>query len=178
MSWFIKCLKQYADFSGRARRKEYWYFVLFAAIISVISYGLDWIFNTQITYPYFNSGWFSIIVGALLILPNLSVIVRRLHDVNKSAWFLVIILTLASILFYLFNFNNNSLTILIIAGFIYLIFDVWMIVLLVKDSFPGVNKWGPNPKGIGNEVSKPEVIPNTENVIVAEPDEKENNNIV
>ena len=163
MSWFIKCLKQYADFKGRARRKEYWYFVLFASIISLITYGLDWIFNTQITYPYFNSGWFNITVSVLLILPSLAVVVRRLHDVNKSAWFLVIVYIFVGIYFfsamrYMASPEKINMIILLVSAVVYFVFGIWFIVLMCLNSVPGVNKWGPNPKGIGNEVCAPEVI--------------------
>jgi len=205
MSWFIKCLKQYADFSGRARRKEYWYFVLFASIISLVTYGLDWIFNTQIAYPYFNSGWFNIIASVLLILPSFAVIVRRLHDVNKSAWFLVILYTLLGVYFFsamrlIANDELANIIIFLVATIIYLVFGIWFIVLMCLDGVYGENKWGSNPKGVGNHVCAPEVISNVEttdtkpvevdrpkevetkpeDVVITEPDEKEeeSNNIV
>jgi len=213
MSWFIKCLKQYVDFKGRARRKEYWYFVLFYFIIRVISCILDLIFNTQITYPYFNCGWFCTIVGAfpnvnsgffniiasvLLILPSLAVVVRRLHDVNKSAWLLVILYVfLGAYLFSFTRYTNNlgliKTNISIVTCFSFLALGIWLFALMFFDSVPGVNKWGPNPKGVGNEVCAPEVISNVENtytkpveadkpkevetkaedVVITEPDEKE-----
>jgi len=161
MSWFIKCLKQYADFSSRARRKEYWYFVLFASIINLVAYGLDLLFKTTITAPGINGGWFSIIVGVLLIVPSLAVTVRRLHDVNKNG-FLLTLLYIIAILYafsayvslkpYLASNQVTDLIFFLIMSFIYFAFDIWMIILLIQDSFSGVNMWGSNPKGIGNDI--------------------------
>jgi len=198
MSWFIKCLKQYVDFSGRARRKEYWYFVLFDVIISFISYGLDLLFKTTINHPYFNIGWFNIAVGAFLILPYTAVVVRRFHDINKSVWFLVIVYVsfgtyFLSVMRYIANPEQINITIFFVFYFIFLAFSILLSVLMLFDSVPGMNKWGPNPKGVGNHVYAPEVIFNAENiftkpveadkpkeaetkaedVVITEPDEKE-----
>jgi uncharacterized membrane protein YhaH (DUF805 family) len=62
-----------------------------------------------------------------MIIPGLAVTVRRLHDVGKSGWFYFIVL-------------------------IPIIGSIWLLVLAATDSQPGRNKYGPNPKGIGNEV--------------------------
>lgn len=76
IDWFVKSLKNYANFSGRARRKEYWYFVLGQLIISIITGLLDeTIFN---------------ISTLILFIPGLAVLVRRLHDINKSGWWILI----------------------------------------------------------------------------------------
>lgn len=83
MNWYIKCLKQYADFSGRARRKEYWLFVLFNYIIFNVAGLIDVISG-------FTDGFEIGPLGALyllgMLIPSLAVIVRRLHDIGKSGW--------------------------------------------------------------------------------------------
>ena len=79
MEWYLKVVTEnYANFDGRARRKEYWMFVLFNSIISVI---LNMIEPTV----------YLIYVLAILV-PSIAVSVRRLHDVSKSGWFMFIAL--------------------------------------------------------------------------------------
>ena len=78
MEWFLKCLKQYADFSGRARRTEYWMFTLFFFIIGVVVGIIDGLIGANNVLTY--------LVYLALFLPSLAVTVRRLHDVGKSGW--------------------------------------------------------------------------------------------
>ncbi|WP_227671116.1 DUF805 domain-containing protein [Psychrobacter pulmonis] len=89
MDWFKKDLRNYANFSGRARRKEYWYFVLVQMGLVIIAMILDAIiFNSEI-------GLFYIVVALGLFLPGLAVTIRRLHDTSRSGWwFLISILPL------------------------------------------------------------------------------------
>lgn len=88
MNWYIEVISNYADFSGRARRKEYWYFFLFNVLIGLaISYaeefagGLD-----PIGY-----GSFGNIYALALLVPSIAVGVRRLHDTGRSGWWFLII---------------------------------------------------------------------------------------
>lgn len=69
--------RQYATFSGRASRSEYWYWVLFIVIASVAANIVDASLDT---------GVFGALVGLALFVPNLAVAIRRLHDIGKSAW--------------------------------------------------------------------------------------------
>ena len=89
MDWFKKGIRNYANFSGRARRKEYWYFVLVQMGLVIIAMILDAIiFNSEI-------GLFYIVVALGLFLPGLAVTIRRLHDTSRSGWwFLISILPL------------------------------------------------------------------------------------
>ena len=118
MNWYIKCLKQYVDFSGRARRKEYWMFVLFNFVFSFVLGLLDTAFgwNSEL-----GLGILGGIYSLCVFLPGLAVVVRRLHDVGKSGWFFLIIL-------------------------IPIVGAIWLIVLFCLDGQPGDNKYGPNPK--------------------------------
>jgi uncharacterized membrane protein YhaH (DUF805 family) len=86
MNWYLKVLKQYADFNGRARRKEYWMFFLFNIIIAVI---LGFIEGIADSNPTSGVRLGSIYQLAILI-PSIAVGVRRMHDVGKSGWFLLI----------------------------------------------------------------------------------------
>ncbi|MDO5769419.1 MAG: DUF805 domain-containing protein [Psychrobacter sp.] len=77
--WFKKCLINYTNFSGRARRKEYWYFYLVAILSYIVAMIIDGILGTDLII--------FLLTALGLFLPGLAVSVRRLHDVNKSGWF-------------------------------------------------------------------------------------------
>jgi uncharacterized membrane protein YhaH (DUF805 family) len=107
-------LTNYVTFTGRARRSEYWYFFLFSAMVSVVTRIFDVVTGTPIV---------GVLVGVALLVPQIAVTVRRLHDTDRSAWWLCIALVP-------------------IAG---------LVVLLVfecQDSQPGDNRYGHSPKGI------------------------------
>src|SRR5260221_12206236 len=79
-SAIVICLNQYVKFSGRAPRSEYWYFVLFTVIVSIVANIIDAvIFGVA-------QGVFSVIASLALFLPGLAVWVRRLHDTDRSGW--------------------------------------------------------------------------------------------
>lgn len=105
MDWFKKGLRNYTNFSGRARRKEYWYFVLVQMGLVIIAMILDAIiFNSEI-------GLFYIVVALGLFLPGLAVTIRRLHDTSRSGWwFLISILPLiGSIILLVFLASDTKL---------------------------------------------------------------------
>jgi len=77
MEYFITPLKQYADFSGKATRKEYWMFILLSTLINIGLMVIDVVLNTA-----FLSAIFSI----ALLIPSISCATRRLHDIGKSGW--------------------------------------------------------------------------------------------
>jgi uncharacterized membrane protein YhaH (DUF805 family) len=119
MNWFIGALKKYATFSGRAQRAEYWYFILFYFLIYLglaMLDGLTGTFNAET-----GVGVLTAIFSLATFLPYLAVGVRRLHDIGRSGWWLLI-------------------------GIIPLIGVIVLIVFLVKDSEPGENLYGANPK--------------------------------
>ena len=93
MKYFLKALSNYFDFKGRARRKEFWYFVLFAVILGILSVPLDYILFDYNVYdpnsPVFFWGFGSFFDIALFI-PSLSVGWRRMHDLGKSGWYYLI----------------------------------------------------------------------------------------
>jgi uncharacterized membrane protein YhaH (DUF805 family) len=84
MKYYIKVFKNYAVFSGRARRREFWYFLLFNILIS---YGLEYLEDTfNVRIIYFISDMYSLAV----IIPSIAVGVRRMHDTGRSGWFLLV----------------------------------------------------------------------------------------
>ena len=116
MKWFIKCIKQYADFKGRARRKEYWMFTLFNAIFSIVASLID-------TAIFGGLPILATLLSLFVLIPGLAVCVRRLHDVGKSGWMLLVCL-------------------------IPVVGAIWLFILMCTDSEIGTNKWGDNPKEI------------------------------
>lgn len=121
MDWYLKVLKQYTDFNGRARRKEYWMFFLFNLIFTAIASLIDIAAGTANVES--GSGLFQGIYSLVVLIPGLAVGVRRLHDVGKSGWMLLL-------------------------AFIPIIGAIWLLVLFATNGKEGTNKWGQNPKGV------------------------------
>ena len=119
MSWYIEVLKKYAVFSGRARRKEYWMFILFYLLTAIVLGIIDKIIGTYSVER--GMGLLQMIYYLAVLLPSLAVMARRLHDTGKSGLW---------ILFFLIP----------IIGWI-----VWLI-FMVQDSQDGDNEYGAYPK--------------------------------
>ena len=111
-------LKNYAGFSGRARRKEYWMFTLFNIIFLLAASILDSLLGTEFGEGVY--GLFYLLYSLAVLIPGIAVSVRRLHDIGKSGWMLLIVL-------------------------IPIIGWIWLLFLLVTDSNPGENQYGPYP---------------------------------
>ena len=121
MDWYLLVLKKYLVFEGRARREEYWYFILFNILAGIILGVVDNMTGTLNleTGMGFLSGLYSLAV----LIPTIAVAIRRLHDTDRSGWWLLIAL------------------IPVIGGLVLLVF-------FVLDGTPASNQYGPNPKGI------------------------------
>jgi uncharacterized membrane protein YhaH (DUF805 family) len=131
MKWYLKVLRQYADFGGRARRTEYWMFALFNAIFAML-----WIFVTMFAYGIAGgfdgypeeillTSWvLQLSYTIVFLLPSTAVAVRRLHDAGKSGWMLLV-------------------------GLIPLVGWIWLLVLMITEGQPAANRYGPNPKTSG-----------------------------
>ena len=119
MNWYLEVLKKYAVFSGRARRKEYWFFVLFNIIISIVLAVIDGV--TGSFSPEAGMGLLGGIYTLAVLIPGRAVSVRRLHDTERSGWWLLIAL-------------------------VPLIGAIVLLVFMVQDSKPGQNQYGANPK--------------------------------
>lgn len=86
IDWYFIALKKYATFQGRARRKEYWYFLLFSFVINVVLIMIDGAMGTLDEDT--GMGLLSSIYSIGIFLPSISAAVRRLHDTNHSGWWL------------------------------------------------------------------------------------------
>lgn len=128
IEWYKKVVFQnYANFNGRARRSEYWYFLLFNIaiffLVAIIGAILGSLFNdvmTGLVIAYV----FILLYNLATLIPSIAVLVRRLHDVNKSGWFYFV-------------------------AFIPLVGVIWLIILLCSEGTSGNNEYGSDPK---NEV--------------------------
>jgi len=125
MNWYLDVLKKYADFSGRARRSEYWYFYLFNTLIS---FALGLVDGMMGFIGEVGIGVLGGLYTLLVLIPSIAVGVRRLHDTNRSGWWLFIAL-------------------------IPLVGAIILLVYLVQDSDPGENQYGPNPKEYSEDLS-------------------------
>jgi uncharacterized membrane protein YhaH (DUF805 family) len=81
INYYVGVLKKYADFNGRARRSEYWYFALCSFLISII-----------LALIGFYAGFTLLgnLYSLAVLIPSIAVGVRRMHDVGKSGWYLII----------------------------------------------------------------------------------------
>ena len=125
MNWYLKVVRDnYANFSGRAQRVEYWMFVLINVVISVVlsiveqTAGLtsepDALGQTQ--------GYLTPIYSLIVLIPSMAVTIRRLHDVGKSGWWILIALTCIGV--------------------------IPLLIWYISEGTPGDNQYGPNPREI------------------------------
>ncbi len=87
MDWYLMVLRKYAVFDGRARRKEYWMFVLFNFIIS---FGLGFIEGIAGFNVGSNESVLANIYQIAVLIPSIAVGIRRMHDIGKCGWFILI----------------------------------------------------------------------------------------
>ncbi len=121
MNWYLEAWKKYAVFNGRSRRKEYWYFILFNLLVSML---LGFIDSMTGMYSFeAGIGLLSGVYTLAIIVPGIAVGIRRLHDTGRSGWWLLI-------------------------GLIPFVGAIVLIVFCVQDSQPGENEYGPNPKEV------------------------------
>ncbi|NBR13264.1 MAG: DUF805 domain-containing protein [Flavobacteriales bacterium] len=151
MKWYLQVLKSYADFSGRSRRKEYWMFFLFNLLISIILSIIDIVLGLDnISFlggtVFRNNGIIGSIYSLLVFIPSLAVGVRRLHDTNRSGWFLLLPFS-PFLLFLISPFLGKIGFALLFMGYLTIIvFAIVLLVLLLTKSDEGSNDYGPNPK--------------------------------
>ena len=133
MEWMLLPLKRYARFSGRSRRREFWMFALFATILLVVALFLDNLFGFGTSSHYAKVGGYraeagfsangGVLAGAVMLalLPSLAVEVRRLHDTDRSGWWILL-------------------------GFIPLAGPIVLPVFFCLDGTRGSNRFGADPK--------------------------------
>jgi len=118
MDWYLKVLKNYVGFEGRARRKEYWMFTLFNIIVSFVLGIIDGLGGLMTESGI---GMLGLLYTLAVLLPSIAVGVRRLHDIDKSGWWLLLV-------------------------FIPLIGAIVLLVFAVMEGTRGSNRFGEDPK--------------------------------
>ncbi|MGW1198048.1 DUF805 domain-containing protein [Streptomyces sp. NPDC002536] len=113
MHWFVDVLKKYAVFSGRARRQEYWMFTLISIVISIVLTVADAVLGTNSVI--------GTVFSLAILLPSLAVTVRRLHDTDRSGWW-------------------------VLFGLIPVVGWIVLLVFMCLDTVPQHNKYGLSPK--------------------------------
>ena len=113
-------LTQYVGFRGRARRSEYWWFALFNVLVGLAAAILDSVLGTTLGDSS-STGVIGIIANLALLLPSLAVAVRRLHDTDRTGWWLLL-------------------------GLVPIVGAIVLLVFFVSDSTPGTNRFGASPK--------------------------------
>jgi uncharacterized membrane protein YhaH (DUF805 family) len=119
VNWYLEVLKKYAVFDGRARRQEYWMFILFNIIITAVLALIDSLIGTVIRQAGF--GLLQGLYDLAVLIPSIAVTVRRLHDTGRTGWWILI-------------------------GLIPVVGGIVLLIFMLLDSEPGENQYGPNPK--------------------------------
>ncbi|WEK46158.1 MAG: DUF805 domain-containing protein [Candidatus Andeanibacterium colombiense] len=132
MEWMLMPYRRYADFSGRSRRKEYWMFALLQLIVACVFYALLFAGMPEMDAPgqiaqapgaLFYAGFILFMIFALVsFIPSLAVTVRRLHDQDKSGWWILI-------------------------EFVPFVGPLILLIFMFMDGTPGPNRFGDDPKG-------------------------------
>lgn len=112
MDWYIAVLKKYATFNGRARRQEYWMFFLFNLLFTLAAGLIDRFLGTSLI-----GGLYSLFI----LLPSVAVLVRRLHDIGRTGWWVL-------------------LSLIPVIGVVVLLF------FAASEGMHGDNEYGPDPK--------------------------------
>jgi len=124
--YFLDNIKnRYASFNGRARRSEYWYFILYCFLISIIAKVIDAIIVNPLlgmrAEEVWDGGFLQVITALMFFIPTITIGIRRLHDIGKKGWWMLVCMVP-------------------VIGFIVLLY------FYTKDSQSGENIYGPNPK--------------------------------
>lgn len=170
------CLrKKYATFSGRARRSEYWWFMLAQYILNA-ALGIIMMISvvaivmvkatsgsiedmSPLDFYLMNPGmWLILLVCLALLIPNLAVTVRRLHDIGRSGWWLLVPMLVCPLLLagsiVLAIYNKDLWFFIPVAYLITLAVSIIMIIWMATNGKKETNKWGPSPKYIPvNEIN-------------------------
>ena len=125
MNWYLEALKNFAVFSGRAQRMEYWMFGLFYLIFAIVLGIIDSILGIG----WEGGGLLSSLFLLAMVIPSIAVTFRRLHDTDHSGWWLLI-------------------------GLVPLVGTIILFIFMIQDGQSGENQYGPNPKS-GTATSLP-----------------------
>lgn len=120
MDWYLEVLRKYAVFEGRARRKEYWFFILFNVLISFVLGIIDNMLG--LIMEGVGLGVLGLLYGLFVLIPSIAVTIRRLHDSDRTGWWFLI-------------------------AFVPLIGGLVLLIFMVLDGNRGRNRYGEDPQG-------------------------------
>jgi uncharacterized membrane protein YhaH (DUF805 family) len=163
MKYYILAIKNYATIQGRTTRREYWMFVLFNIIFSGVASILDRALG--LNYALGDSGLLQTLYSLFTFVPGLTAVVRRLHDIGKSGWWLLrwhLVVGIVTLMFFAYLFvlvgtalfmgamdvfprNGMFISITLFYCAFILAAIIWLLALLVKRGTPAPNKYGPDP---------------------------------
>ena len=121
MHWYLEVFRKYAVFSGRARRQEYWIFFLVSALVTIFLVVTEEFMGWKFEMDGDDLGFLSTLYHIAIFIPYLAVTIRRLHDTDRSGWWVLIAL-------------------------IPLVGAIVLLVLLMLTGTRGDNRFGPDPK--------------------------------
>ena len=167
LDYFKSCLTtDYSNFKGRARRKEYWGYILFNFLISSMISIIDkTIFGIRTGANFTDFLTFNTLGVILLFIPTMAVLVRRYHDTNRRGWFAIImsVLTLSFLVFPLAmqritqrvpaGISEDPIAIAILVyGALFLLGSLATLIVALMEGTHGSNRFGPDPKNPENEI--------------------------
>ena len=135
----ITCFKKYLIFTGRATRSEYWYWTLFKLLIAYASFRVDYRLDYIFTDKY--SGLFSKFIFFVTLFPGISVSVRRLHDIDKSGWWLLF--PILSLNFFFFTLiNNMSIIFINMSTALVIVSSLFLLFCFISPGTKDKNRFG------------------------------------
>ena len=150
MEWAVRPLKRYVDFSGRAPRAEYWWFYLLTIVVSIVANIVDTILGVPMLSAFVSLG---------LIIPSIAVTVRRLHDTDRSGWWILLPVA-AGILMMVLAFGALAAAMagggggfggtVLIAFILAAVAFFTLLIFMILPGTPGPNRFGPDPYGEQN----------------------------
>ena len=147
IDWAMRPLKKYAVFSGRAPRAEYWWFYLLIVVAYLVAMIVDSLIGLAILGPY---GILTLIVALGVLIPSLAASVRRLHDTNRSGWWLLIV----AVPYFIVGImagramasgDTGGMAAAGLFGILALVAAVVILIFMVLPGTKGDNRFGPDP---------------------------------
>ena len=148
IDWAKRPLQKYADFNGRATRAEYWWYTLAIIVVAIVLSILESLLGlSKMVGPY---GPLTALCMLALLVPNVAVLVRRLHDTNRSGWWILVALVPYAILGFMMaraagRADMSGLAAAGLFGIIALIGGIVLLVFMVLAGTKGDNSYGPDP---------------------------------
>ena len=159
IDWAKRPIEKYADFTGRASRPEFWWYVLAVIIASIVARIVDNILGMNLVGMY---GPVYLLLSLGLLVPNIAVTVRRLHDTNRTGWWILLPIGAACLMLFfgggamIGGAATGSATgmaagagLMMLFGLVALVADIALIVFCCLPGTPGDNQYGPNPSAGG-----------------------------